>query len=96
MKTPFDFTPADFTQPDRRRAQCVARAYLIALALSPYSYHLDDKLETILWDRPVTRAQTAHLKDMMFHVNALLSYEERWAVYQAASMANGDTPLVLD
>ncbi len=93
MLTPFDFKPAHIHQADPERGKAVAKAYLIALALSPYAYHLDDPVHTIVWTVPITPEQIDHLRELGHSVNSVLPYNERWDLYHAASMLAGTTPL---
>lgn len=80
MKTPFEISVTDDTS---------ACAYLIALALSDWQYHIDDDPHDVVWEFPITASQIDHLALNTALAVGALGNETAWAVYYGAHVVAG-------
>lgn len=76
MKSPFEIEVTD---------EVSACAYLVALALSPWQYHIDDDPS----DPLLTQSQVDHLRHHTNRAFGVLGNETAWAVYYGAHVVNG-------
>lgn len=94
MKSPLDFTPEQIRNDEDQSA---AIEYLIALAFSPFWYHIDDDPHDIEWETEITPEQVTQLDDCTHaaaerlkdldpeHING-----GAWLVYGAAVDVRGN------
>ena len=94
MKSPFDFTREQINSSDD---ESMAAAYLIALAFSPWQYHIDDDPHDIIWSGivPPSDSDLCHLKSctdaacMRLDRHTGIINDGAWVVYSAALLVAG-------
>lgn len=86
MKSPFDIIVSD---------EDSAIQYLIALALSPYCYHIDDDPMEVVWEHPITEDQLVRLQQNTATACLLLDRhtgiinDGAWIIYSATLFVAG-------
>jgi len=82
MKSPLDYGLSETCDNAFDRGD--AMEFLVALAMSPRQFHLDDAGTQIHWDVPMTASDERQLFKNVAAAKKILTYSLRWEVYAAA------------